>query len=191
MVPASVVAQDSSLVGRFGLGLNLLVGQPSNAEESLGKGYHAQLKYFPNPKLAFVLSTGQIFSALARNNETHPGNSFSISMGGELHKPMGSFSPYVGVELGVSFIHSSSSLVTATHNKYFINNLAVYLLKPKAGCMYAINDNLRANADLSYYWGYHPESRLLNPLFDNNGQPMFYSRKFALFSLGISYLFNE
>jgi outer membrane protein W len=185
------IAQDSSLVGRFSILTSGLVGKSDIPAESLGKGYLLQLRYFPNPKFAFVLSHARSFHTIPESSQSYPARKGSISLGGEFHLPIGSFSPYIGTEAGLSFTRVHHSQVHNKANQYFQNSLALLLIKPKTGLQYQLNKNLHLQAEAQYYLSFHPESRLNNPFVTESGQSIFWGRKIMVFSLGIGYLFNE
>jgi hypothetical protein len=185
------IAQDSTLVGRFSLGILPNIGKSNIAEESLSKGFVLQFKYFANPKFAFSMSQGNGFTSITHNSSKHRIHKKDIGLGAEYHHPFGKFSPFVGLEAGLSFFKTSSPLVKASYNQYFLNNLALYFFKPKAGLMYSINHHLKATCEAALFWSYHPEDRLLNPLTDHDGKQMFFGRKTPTVSVGVHYMFNE
>lgn len=184
------LAQDSTFIGRFALGVNFGVGSSNTPEESRHSGYQAQLRYFPTPKLAFVMSQSGFFSDIQRA-ETSKAFKHSISFGGEKYFNLTKFNPYLGLEGGLSFVKVNSDLINNQENRYFLNSLALYLFKPKVGVQINITDNLHTRLEANYHWSFHSDGFVQNPLFDTSGNPMYFGRKVAFFSVGVGWLFNE
>ncbi len=185
-------SQDSTLIGRFSTGL-LGSYSKSNISDELAKGGFAiQFRYFPIPKAAFSLTYQNIRSSVDRFQKTSQGFNSSLSFGFEKHVPFGSFSPYIGLEVGLNITRVESELIQLPSNiKYFQNNLPNYLFRPKAGVFYKINDNLLAHFEGTFNWVISADRNNANPLFDDSYTAIYFGRKVPTISVGIHYLFNE
>jgi Outer membrane protein beta-barrel domain len=187
-----VRAQDSTLVGRYGItGLaNYSISNISEEKEKGGFGF--ELRYFPTPKGAFVLSFQDLFSSVTRFGKKSDASNYSLSGGFEKHMVFGNFSPYVGFGMGLNFSKIKSELILLPSNiKYFQNNLATYLIKPTIGLHYKINENFNAQLQANYNWTFSTDRLNTNPLFDDSYKAIYFGRKVATISIGVMYLFNE
>ena len=184
--------QDSTLIGRFSAGL-LGSYSKSNISDELAKGgFGLQFRYFPSPKAAFSITYQNIRSSVERFEKTSQCFNSSLGFGFEKHVPIGNFSPYIGLEVGLNIARVKSELIQLPSNiKYFQNNLPNYLFKPKAGMFYKINDNLLAHFEGTFNWVISADRDNTNPLFDDSYTAIYFGRKVPTISLGIHYLFNE
>ncbi|MES2797506.1 MAG: hypothetical protein V4683_16160 [Bacteroidota bacterium] len=191
-VSIQIFAQDSTLVGRFSAGLVGSYSQSNIADEKSKGGLGLQFRYFPNPGSAFSLSYHNVHSTVERFGKLSRGINSSIGVGFEKHLPIGNFSPYLGIELGLNITKVKSELIKLpSNNEYFQNNLPNYLFKPKAGLLYNLNDNLMAHFEGSYNWVISSDRENTNPLYDDSYSAIYFGRKIIIVSIGIHYLFNE
>jgi hypothetical protein len=185
-------AQDSTLIGRLAIGGTGLYAKSNIAEETSKVGYAIQFRYFPSPKAAFVLSYSSVKSDIMRLGKNNGASNSSIGLGFEKHFPFGNFSPFIGLEAGLNFKKVRSSLLQLpSNNKYFQQDLPNYLIKPKLGFLYKINESLHTQVEAGYFWTFNTDKQNTNPLFDESGQPIYFGRKIAVVSLGLMYLFAE
>lgn len=185
-------AQDSTLIGRFSVGVHGSYFKSNISDEKSKGGGGFQLRYFPRPQSAFVMSYQNTRSTVLRYEKISKGINYSLGFGFERHVVLGNFSPYLGLEVGLNITKVNSVLVKlASNEKYFQNNLANYLFKPKAGLAFTINDHLFATAEASYYWVISADRANTNPLYDDSYTPIYFGRKLPMASIGLHYLFNE
>jgi hypothetical protein len=185
-------AQDTTLVGRFSVGVVGSYFKTNIAEEVYKGGAGFQMRYFPSQGFAFSISYNRLQSSILRFNQISKAYNSSIGFGVEKHVPLGSFSPYLGLEAGLNFTRVNSNLVKLPSNiTYFQNNLPNYLFKPKIGCIYYINDNLFAHVEGAFNWVISADRANSNPLFDDSYTAIYFGRKIPTFSIGIHYLFRE
>ncbi len=185
-------AQDSTLIGRFAIS-GLGSYSKSNIIDEIAKsGFGLQFRYFPTPKAAFIINFQNVWSAVERYGKISRGANFSLGFGVEKHIPIGNFSPYLGLEAGINFTRVHSDLIQLPVNsQFFQNDLPNYLLKPKLGVLYKINENLHAQFETTFNWVISADRQNTNPLFDDAGKPIYFGRKVVTGSIGIMYLFGE
>jgi hypothetical protein len=187
-----ILAQDSTLIGRFSVGILGSVPISKIAEETPLGGFGLHFRYFPNERSGFSLSYQNLRSTISRYQKPSKGFNSSLGFGYEKHVPFGNFSPYIGLEVGINIIKVNSELIKLPSNiEFFQNNLPNYLIKPKAGFFYKINDNLMANVEGTYNWVFSSDRANSNPLFDDSYTALYFGRKVFSVSLGVHYLFNE
>jgi hypothetical protein len=185
-------SQDSTLVGRFGFSGYGAYSKSNIAEEIAKGGFGGEFRYFPSPKVAFVLSYQNMKSGITRFGKQSSASNYSMSLGIEKHFDLGNFSPYIGQEIGLNFTKVKSHLIAEPANlKNFQNDLPNYLIKPKIGLHYKITDNLHAQLQGSFNWVFSTDRQNTNPLLDENYEAIYFGRKAATFSIGIMYLFDE
>lgn len=191
-ISKSAFAQDSTLVGRFSIGLLGSYSKSNIIEETAKGGGGLQFRYFPSQNFAFSLTYQNLRTSIIRFDKLSQAYNSSLGFGFEKHVPIGSFSPYIGLEAGLNITKVKSGLIQLPSNiKYFQNNLPNYLFKPKIGFLYYVNDNLFANFEGTFNWTISADRANTNPLFDDSYTAIYFGRKVPTLSIGVHYLFKE
>lgn len=192
IISFSIFSQDSTLIGRFSLGILGSYSKSNLSYEKAKGGFGAQFRYFPGNKSAFTVSYQNIRSSVERYGKISTGINSSLSLGLERHFLIGNFSPYLGFELGLNITKVNSELLKLpSNNEYFQNNLPNYLFKPKVGFLYFVTENIFVNTEATYNWVVSASRENTNPLFDDSYTAIYFGRKVPTISIGIHYLFNE
>ena len=188
----NVIAQDSTLVGRFSVGFLGSYSKSNIIEETAKGGGCFQFRYFPSQNFAFSLTYQNLRSSIIRYDQKSLAFNSSLGFGFEKHVRIGSFSPYIGLEAGLNITKVKSNLIQLPSNiNHFQNNLPNYLFKPKVGFLYYINDNIFANLEGTFNWTISADRANTNPLFDDSYTAIYFGRKVPTVSIGIHYLFKE
>lgn len=194
----SLLAQDTTLIGHFSLGL---MGQYNSvipletetyksSEKGLG-GYKLIMKYHKNSHWVLLMAFQSVRSSENRLNKDSFAKITSYTWGLEHHVPLGRFSPFIGFEGGFAFHNYKSHLIKMPQNiKYFINNFPLAAARPKAGFSFLVSKNININAEYSYNLNFSFDKASKNPLFDENKDELYFSRKSYGISLGLAYVFK-
>lgn len=191
-------AQDSTLLGKFSVGILgqycPIVQQETETYNSneIGKGgFKLFMKYFRNNRWALTMSFQNTTSYEMRLDKKSKARIRSFMWGLEHHIPIGKIVPYLGLEGGFSFHKYKTHLTSLPQNQlYFIDNFPLVAARPKIGVGYLINPKIRLDAEYSYNWNFSFDKASRNPLFDENGAELYFSRKSHAIGLGISYFFE-
>ncbi len=185
-------SQDSTLVGRFSVGVFGSYSKSNIVEEATKGGAGLQFRYFPSTNFAFSLTYQNLGTTIIRYEKLSKANNSSLGFGIEKHIPFNNFSPYIGLEAGLNITKVKSGLIQLPSNIVnFQNNLPTYLLKPKVGLRYSINNNIFANFEASFNWAISADREYTNPLFDDSYTAIYFGRKVPTVSIGLHYLFKE
>ncbi len=193
-----LLAQDSTLVGHFSLGLmgqyNSVVPLETETYRSTEKGlggYKLFMKYYKNSRWVLLMAFQSVRSSENRLNKNSFAKLTSYTWGLEHHIPVGNFSPFIGFEGGFSFHNYKSHLIKMPQNiTYFINNFPLAAARPKVGFSYLIVRNISINAEYSYNLNFSFDKASRNPLFDENNNELYFSRKSHGLSIGVAYKFK-
>jgi opacity protein-like surface antigen len=187
-----IVAQDSTLIGRFSVGLLGSFSTTNISEEVSKGGFALQFRYFPVANSAFSLTYQNLRTSIARFERVSKCTNSNLGFGYEQHVPFNKFSPYAGLEVGLNITKTRSSLRhLPSNNQYFQNNLPNLLFKPKIGLLYNINSNILVHFEGSYNWIIATDRDNNNPLFDDVGTAIYFGRKVPTIAIGMHYKFNE
>jgi hypothetical protein len=187
----SIFAQNvasTQKIGQYAFAIQGAYGQGDFSFEKPHVGYSMTLKYFNTPKACFTLNHTQLFSSI---DQVATSRKYSMSLGFERHFVVRSFSPYVGLEGGLNFIAVGSDYLKGGQNEYFINNLPLFLARPKVGMNIALGKNLAANVEYVYHWSAHSSGNSTNALFVNAETSYVFSRKTPYVALGLQYTFGK
>jgi hypothetical protein len=191
LVGSSSFAQTSPSdpkLGHFALGAQAAFGPKGFVYEKPHLGYSLSLKYFNSEKGCFSINHTQLFSGI---ESVASSRKYSLSLGGERHFVVGRFSPYLGLEGGLNFIAVSSDYLKGGQNEYFINNIPLYLFRPKLGVNVALNQTFAVNLEYVYQWSAHLDRDSLNELFVNAETAYAFSRKTPYIGLGLLVNFGQ
>jgi len=182
--------QADSLQGKLALGVELLYPKLNNPNESSKLGWGLSFKYYPNHKSALTIGVKHYGSDFLPNKSTNHVSYTSIMLGGERYLKVGKFLPFIGLEGGVLFIYTTSPANSLAINKDFINQWPNYVVMPKAGFLYALDEHLHLKAEADYNYALNIDKSHPNPLVIDN--TIFYvSKQNYLFSIGLIYKFDE
>jgi hypothetical protein len=192
IISFNIYPQDSTLIGRFSIGISGIYSKSNLADEQAKGGGCVQFRFFPRDKSAFTISYQNIRSSVERLGKISTGINSSLGIGLERHFPISNFSPYLGLELGLNITKVKSELIKLpSNNEFFQNNLPNYLFKPKVGFLYNVTENIFVNFEGTFNWVISADRDNTNPLFDDSYTAIYFGRKVPTVSIGIHYLFDE